>query len=130
MKQPAMSANTWPAGRDITGPQGEQVVFSPDQVTLHAPVPKPHLVRDTMSFEGHMKNFEKITGKPSPPVWYQRPSYYKGNPGNVIGPDEPVVWPPFTNKLDYELNLASISANRAGISRQTKPTNTLRLYDF
>ena len=38
-----------------------------------------------------------------PPVWYKRSVYYKGNPLSVIGPDAEVIWPDYTEKLDYEL---------------------------
>ena len=72
-------------------------------MNLLAPVPKPNSIRDTLSFEGHMKNFEKRTKKPIPELWYQIPVYYKGNTSTVIGPEEPILWPNYTQKLDYEL---------------------------
>lgn len=72
-------------------------------VRLLAPVPRPRSIRDTISFEGHAKNFEKRSGKPVPAQWYERPFYYKGNPGSVIGHDADVIWPTYTDKLDYEL---------------------------
>jgi len=105
----------------LKGPEGEKVIFTMDEVNLKAPVPRPNSIRDTMSFEGHMRNFEKITGKPAPPVWFKRPAYYKGNPCTVIGPDEPVIWPSNTEKLDYELEFGiyigkegkNIPANKA-----------------
>lgn len=80
-----------------------KLIYEPAEVKLHAPVPRPNSIRDTISFEGHMRNFERRTGKPTPAVWYERPIYYKGNPDSVIGPDEDIVWPGFTQKLDYEL---------------------------
>ena len=89
--------------RSISGPQGEKAMFSQDDVKLKAPVPRPNSIRDTLSFEGHMKNFEKRTGKPIPELWYRIPVYYKGNPCSVIGPNEPILWPSYTEKLDFEL---------------------------
>jgi 2-keto-4-pentenoate hydratase/2-oxohepta-3-ene-1,7-dioic acid hydratase in catechol pathway len=38
-----------------------------------------------------------------PRVWKERPLYYKGNPQSVVGTKADVVWPPFTERLDYEL---------------------------
>jgi 2-keto-4-pentenoate hydratase/2-oxohepta-3-ene-1,7-dioic acid hydratase in catechol pathway len=38
-----------------------------------------------------------------PKVWYQSPVYYKGNPHSVVGHDAEVLWPPFTERFDYEL---------------------------
>jgi 2-keto-4-pentenoate hydratase/2-oxohepta-3-ene-1,7-dioic acid hydratase in catechol pathway len=50
-----------------------------------------------------MKSFEKRTKKPIPEVWYRIPVYYKGNPSSVIGPEESILWPNYTERLDYEL---------------------------
>ncbi|MEW6666130.1 MAG: fumarylacetoacetate hydrolase family protein [Thermodesulfobacteriota bacterium] len=90
-------------GESVTGPRGERIVFQRGGVKLKAPVPRPNSIRDTMSFEGHMKDFDKGMGKPMPDLWYQNPVYYKGNPCTVIGPDEPILWPSYTDKLDFEL---------------------------
>lgn len=86
-----------------SGPRGERLVHSERQVRLLAPVPRPNSIRDTLSFEGHMTNFERRTGKKTPQRWYETPIYYKGNACSVIGPDEDVPWPEYTEKLDYEL---------------------------
>lgn len=90
-------------GGTVAGPRGERVFHRLSETRLLAPVPRPTSIRDTLSFEGHMKNFEKRTGRPVPPLWYERPAYYKGNPASVIGPEVEVQWPPYTEKLDYEL---------------------------
>lgn len=84
-------------------PGGAKTVFDPAEVRLLAPVPRPNSIRDTLSFEGHMINFERRTGKKTPPRWYETPIYYKGNRMSVIGPDEDVPWPDYTEKLDFEL---------------------------
>ena len=34
--------------------------------------------------------------------------YYKGNVMSVIGPDVDVQWPPFGERLDFELELAAV----------------------
>ncbi len=86
-----------------TGPKGEKIFYARDEVSLQAPVPRPTSIRDTISFETHAKNFEKRTGKPTPPLWYERPLYYKGNCQTVVGMDADIVWPDYTEKLDYEL---------------------------
>jgi len=87
----------------VNGPKGEKIVHQLEEVKLLAPVPRPNSIRDTLSFEGHMKNFEKRTKKPIPELWYRIPVYYKGNTSTVIGPEEHIVWPNYTEKLDYEL---------------------------
>jgi 2-keto-4-pentenoate hydratase/2-oxohepta-3-ene-1,7-dioic acid hydratase in catechol pathway len=87
----------------LLGPRNEPICHSLDGVELLAPVPRPNSIRDTISFENHMKNFEKRTGRATPEYWYERPVYYKGNPCTTIGTDADVQWPAFTEKFDYEL---------------------------
>ena len=43
-----------------------------------------------------------------PPEWYDRPIAFKGNATSLIGHDEPLRWPQYTQKLDYELELAAV----------------------
>ena len=85
------------------GPAGETVIHPLEGTKLLAPVPRPTSIRDTLSFEGHMINFERRTGKKTPPRWYETPIYYKGNPASVVGHEAEVVWPDYTEKFDYEL---------------------------
>lgn len=82
---------------------GAPIVHPAQGLRLLAPVPRPNSIRDTLSFEGHMINFERRTGKKTPPRWYETPIYYKGNTMSVIGDGADVVWPDYTEKLDYEL---------------------------
>ena len=91
------------ANENPVGPKGETVVHKIDSIKLLAPVTSPNSIRDTLSFEGHMINFERRTGKPTPPRWYETPIYYKGNTSTIIGHEAPVSWPDYTEKLDYEL---------------------------
>ena len=81
----------------------DDACFRLSDVPLLAPVPRPNSVRDTISFENHMKNFEKRTGRPIPDYWYEAPVYYKGNRCSVVGTDTDVIWPSYTEKFDYEL---------------------------
>ncbi|MDO7840786.1 fumarylacetoacetate hydrolase family protein [Sphingomonas immobilis] len=82
------------------------------EIRLHAPLPRPQSIRDTISFEGHMRFFKERTGRPVPDVWFERPIYYKGNPATVIGPDDDIRWPNFSEKLDYELEFGVIIGTR------------------
>jgi 2-keto-4-pentenoate hydratase/2-oxohepta-3-ene-1,7-dioic acid hydratase in catechol pathway len=92
----------------LAGAKGERIVFAPAEVRLLAPLPKPTSMRDFYAFEGHVKKGFEKRGEPMPEEWYQFPAYYKGNHASIIGPDEPVRWPSFTEKFDYELELAVI----------------------
>jgi 2-keto-4-pentenoate hydratase/2-oxohepta-3-ene-1,7-dioic acid hydratase in catechol pathway len=74
---------------------------------LLAPL-KPRSMRDFLTFEGHLKNALSRLGRPIPKEWYEIPAYYKGMPETVIGPEEEIPWPPFTDRLDHELELAAV----------------------
>ncbi|MFI4984678.1 MAG: hypothetical protein ACHP93_04715 [Solirubrobacterales bacterium] len=56
----------------------------------------------------------KLTGEEReiPAVWYQQPIYYKANRFSVNGPDTDVVWPPYSQVMDYELELERIGVLR------------------
>jgi 2-keto-4-pentenoate hydratase/2-oxohepta-3-ene-1,7-dioic acid hydratase in catechol pathway len=88
-------------------------------VRLLSPLPEPRQMRDCLVFEAHllnaMKTWEKRTGKPSAPVspvWYQRPTWYKCNRMSVVGHETDVRWPPFSELMDYELELACVIGRR------------------
>jgi 2-keto-4-pentenoate hydratase/2-oxohepta-3-ene-1,7-dioic acid hydratase in catechol pathway len=96
-----------------------------DSLRLLAPVPRPRSIRDCLAFEQHLVRatrtvvkwrsplaaridawVERRRGRAlfgAPKVWYERPIYYKGNPHSVVGHEAEVIWPSFTEKLDYEL---------------------------
>lgn len=59
--------------------------------------------------------YEAQTGEPHPelrpkPLWYQQPIYYVGNHLSFIPDGATVPWPPYTQALDYELELGVIIA--------------------
>jgi hypothetical protein len=109
----------------ITVQQPPACAYPLTQVRLMAPVPRPRSIRDCMVFSKHLIQATRTVVKwrfaplarldawvenwwgrallAPPPVWYERPVYYKGNPFSVIGPDAEVSWPGYTEKLDYEL---------------------------
>lgn len=77
------------------------------EVRLLAPL-RPRSMRDFLTFEGHLKNAMTNLGRPIAPEWYTTPAYYKGMPDTVIGPEEEIPWPGYTEKLDHELELAIV----------------------
>ncbi|MDQ6743166.1 MAG: fumarylacetoacetate hydrolase family protein [Candidatus Dormibacteraeota bacterium] len=74
---------------------------------LMAPL-RPRSLRDFLTFEGHLKNAMTNLGRPIAPEWYTTPAYYKGMPDTVIGPEQEIPWPRYTEKLDHELELAIV----------------------
>ena len=79
---------------------------------LRAPL-RPRTLRDFLAFEGHLLNAFKNLGREIPAEWYEVPAYYKGLPDTVIGPDEVIPWPSYSEQLDHELELAVV-IGRAG----------------
>jgi 2-keto-4-pentenoate hydratase/2-oxohepta-3-ene-1,7-dioic acid hydratase in catechol pathway len=78
-----------------------------ENARLLAPL-RPRSLRDFLAFEGHMHNALTRLGRPIPDEWYTVPAYYKGLPDTVIGPEAEIPWPPYTNQLDHELELAAV----------------------
>lgn len=86
---------------------------------LHAPVPVPEQIRDSMLFEKHVQQaMEQIARIRKPllgplmirfgmikvaPTWYQIPIYYKSNRFSVNGTDNDVIWPRYSQLMDFEL---------------------------
>jgi 2-keto-4-pentenoate hydratase/2-oxohepta-3-ene-1,7-dioic acid hydratase in catechol pathway len=111
-----------------------QALYPLNEVTWQAPVPRPRSIRDCMAFEQHviqsMRTVVKWRSRPlaaldrglarllgrgflrPPRIWYERPIYYKGNPASAIGHDADVLWPPFTEKLDFELEFGVFIGRR------------------
>ncbi len=83
-------------------------------VRLLAPIPVPRQMRDCLTFELHLRNAiaqtTKKTGieRPFPEVWFKQPIYYKANRFSFIGHETDVVWPKYSNHMDYELELACV----------------------
>jgi len=90
------------------GPNDETLLYAPAEINLLTPLPNPASVRDFYAFEAHVKKGFEKRGEPMPAEWYQIPVYYKSGHHNIIGTDEDVHWPSFTQKFDYELELAAI----------------------
>ena len=72
----------------------------------------PGSLRDFLAFEDHVERGSARRGEPVPEAWYEMPMYYKGNHRSVFGPDEEIPWPPFTEELDYELEVAAVLGGR------------------
>jgi 2-keto-4-pentenoate hydratase/2-oxohepta-3-ene-1,7-dioic acid hydratase in catechol pathway len=74
---------------------------------LLAPL-RPRSLRDFLTFEGHLNAALTRLGRPIPQEWYTVPAYYKGMPDTVIGPEEEIPWPSYTDRLDHETELAAV----------------------
>jgi 2-keto-4-pentenoate hydratase/2-oxohepta-3-ene-1,7-dioic acid hydratase in catechol pathway len=75
---------------------------------LLAPLPAPAILRDFYAFEDHVRRGFEKRGSDIPPEWFQLPAFYKQNHRAILGPDEEIPWPAFTDELDYELEIAMV----------------------
>lgn len=80
----------------------------PDDVRWLSPLDRVPSLRDFLAFENHVKGGAERRGVDVPAYWYEAPVYYKGNHRMVIGPDDECPWPPYTEYLDFELELAMV----------------------
>ena len=84
-------------------------------VRLHAPITHPPTLRDFYAFEQHVRTAFANRGREVPPEWYQVPVFYYSNPGSLLGPEDILVYPSYSQALDYELEIACI-IGKAGIN--------------
>ncbi|MGE5147329.1 MAG: fumarylacetoacetate hydrolase family protein [Candidatus Eiseniibacteriota bacterium] len=96
------------------------------EIRLLSPVPEPRQVRDFSVFPGHIRQAPvgmrrlatRVLGEaaalaafgpehrelpPVPPIYASQPLYYKANRFSVIGTDQDVHWPRYSEYMDYEL---------------------------
>jgi len=78
------------------------------EVVLLSPIPDPPSVRDFYAFEQHVKAARAKRGVDMIPEWYEIPTFYFSNNGEIYGHDEPVPYPVGSHELDIELEIACV----------------------
>ena len=78
-----------------------------DEVKFLSPL-KPTTLRDGYAFEQHVKTANKNRGREVPEEWYQFPVFYFTNPNAVFGHEDIIPYPPYTQAMDYELEIAAV----------------------
>ena len=102
------------AARQLAAAWPHEAAVALAGLRLLAPLPLPRQMRDCLVFEEHLKNGmaqrEKRSGVKGsiPDVWYRQPIYYKCNRFSVAGPETDVVWPKYSQVMDFELELACV----------------------
>jgi fumarylacetoacetate (FAA) hydrolase len=104
------------AGADAlrTASKASQDSFAMDEVKFHSPI-HPTTLRDGYAFEQHVKTANRNRGRDVPEEWYQFPVFYFTNPNAVFGHEAVIPYPPNTNALDYELEIAAV-IGKAGMN--------------
>jgi 2-keto-4-pentenoate hydratase/2-oxohepta-3-ene-1,7-dioic acid hydratase in catechol pathway len=121
---------SWETARRLVAGAPRGAVLGPRQFMLLAPMPCPPQIRDFMCFEKHviqafgaafrMRATRAATAEEKaallaqadanrpPPVWYERPLYYKANRFSISGPGDTIRWPAYSRLMDYECELACV----------------------
>lgn len=121
-------AREWVAGSS----SAEGVALA--RVKLRAPLPRPEQIRCFSAFAEHgvrsaqvmleaiaakspdpLKAREELRAKGPfqlPKLWYERPLYYKANRFSVVGTEEVIDWPSYSERVDFELELACVIGAR------------------
>ncbi len=88
-------------GNRLVDGDGNPVVHEIGDVRLLAPVPRPRRVRDYFTYPAHATG----AGWEVPPAFEAMPICYKCNIETIIGPGEPLLWPSYTDQVDFEMEL-------------------------
>lgn len=90
------------------GARRKPVGYPINEVLLYPPLPNPQSLRDFYAFEQHAKNVYANRGKEVPVEWYQGPVFYFSNPHSMYGPGSVISYPPNSQALDFELEVACV----------------------
>jgi 2-keto-4-pentenoate hydratase/2-oxohepta-3-ene-1,7-dioic acid hydratase in catechol pathway len=126
--------SAWDAARQLLAQVPSASWLSLRDLNLCAPLPLPEQIRDFANYERHVRQALNASmrlrsrAEPDPdaayarlqaggtfnipPVWYERPLYYKCNRFSVVGPGADIEWPGFARLMDYEMELAVIIGKR------------------
>jgi 2-keto-4-pentenoate hydratase/2-oxohepta-3-ene-1,7-dioic acid hydratase in catechol pathway len=90
---------------------GSPISFDLDMdhdLKFEAPLDQIGTYRDFYAHEKHVKTGFEKRKEEIPPAWYEMPVYYKGGTNSFIGPDDEILWPAYTDILDYELEIGAV----------------------
>jgi len=77
-----------------------------DEVQWAAPLDPP-VIRDSLTFPGHMRQIAELVGPPAP-QFFKTPGFFKGSTATVYGPDAEVPYPSTGEQVDYELEIGLV----------------------
>ena len=95
------------AGAEEAAKKASRDTLSVDEVKFLSPL-QPKTLRDAYAFETHVKTANRNRGQDVPEIWYQFPVFYFSNPVNDFGHNDEIPYPPYSDALDFELEIAAI----------------------
>jgi fumarylacetoacetate (FAA) hydrolase len=94
-------------GAETATRRAAEEALSLDKVKFLSPL-KPTTLRDAYAFEQHVVTANRNRGRDVPEEWYQFPVFYFTNPNSVFGHEDMIPYPPYTDAMDYELEIAAV----------------------
>lgn len=109
--------NRLKADAEPLGPAGERLTFATEEIRLLAPVPRPPMIRDGILILDHyrvgMERLFKIAEQDRVPEAAKNlPIFWKPSRAAVAGPSDAIVWPKYSERLDYEFELGMYIGKR------------------
>ena len=92
-------------------PLGQRTIYQPGEYRLCIPL-KPRRIKDYLVYEEHKKKSMARKGLAMPQLFYEMPTYTNRNICGLADPDEDIAWPSYSNKLDFEFELAVVIGRR------------------
>jgi len=88
---------------------GDRPVALPEsEIIYFPPVPDPLTIRDFYAFEEHVRKARARRKLDMIPEWYDIPVFYFTNPTALLGHQWELVAPPYTQELDFELEIGCV----------------------
>jgi len=95
--------------KEVKGLYEEGILLRSDEVTIMAPIPRPrkNIVCLGLNYSEHVQEGRRARGEPPAPLPTD-PVFFTKAPTCVIGPNDDIVYPRATTRLDYEIELAFV----------------------
>lgn len=108
--------SAWAAAKSIAKSSTHHVLAS--DYRLAAPLPRPTQFRDSMCFFQHIEQCATARMKEPktyvlPEIYRRQPVYYIGNRLSVAAPNQDILWPRYSQTMDFELELACVIGTQA-----------------
>jgi 2-keto-4-pentenoate hydratase/2-oxohepta-3-ene-1,7-dioic acid hydratase in catechol pathway len=68
----------------------------------------PPAYRDFMAFEQHFRAGSELSGTAVPDVLYEMPVSYMGSVQGMMGPEDIIPWPAYSQAIDFELEIGIV----------------------
>jgi 2-keto-4-pentenoate hydratase/2-oxohepta-3-ene-1,7-dioic acid hydratase in catechol pathway len=94
---------------EAISPFGARAIYRETEYRLCTPL-RPRRLKDYLVYEAHKKQAMAERGLEMSELWYRMPTYSNRNHCGLADPDQDIVWPSYSKKLDFEFELALVIA--------------------